>query len=269
MLLNVTPEQTDKANDLLFEKIEQCKASPRDLSLLQKQDRVDELTDWLEDRDVDQAEEIAETLTDFCFDEEDLENLLDALGDESKLGPTLHWFDNRLSIELLLEEIREASKRVAELVQSVKKYSHMDQGGGKKMVDIHDGIRTTMAILGHRFKQKQIAIDKQFATDAPKILGNPGELNQVWTNLLSNSIDALPNGGTITVRSKKAYDYFCVEFEDNGSGIPETIINRIWEPFFTTKEVGEGTGIGLDVVKNIIQMHRGNINVTSEPGNRG
>ena len=266
MKLNVTEEQTDWVNELVFSKIEEQKKDPKDFSLLERQDRLDELIDWLEDHDVPNAEDIAETLTDFNFTEEDLDDLLDTLELPEKLPPTLNWFDNRLSVETLIVEIKEASHRISELVKSVKKYSHMDQGDGKTWVDLHDGIRTTLQILIHRLKEKQIQIDKHFHEGLPNIQGHPGELNQVWTNLFANAIDALPKGGKITIRTFLDRDYICIAVEDNGSGIPENVINRIWEPFFTTKKVGEGTGIGLDVVKKIVNRHRGSIQVESQPG---
>ena len=266
MKLNVTEEQTDWVNDLVFRKIEERKTDPKDFTLLERQDRLDELTDWLEDNDVLNAEDIAETLTEFNFVEEDLDALLDTLEVPEKLSATLNWFDNRLSVEGLIVEIKEASHRIAELVKSVKKYSHMDQGEGKTGVDLHEGIRTTLQILIHRLKEKQIQIDKNFFADLPEIQGHPGELNQIWTNLFANAIDALPKGGKIIIRTYPDRDYVCVEVEDNGSGIPEDVINRIWEPFFTTKKVGEGTGIGLDVVKKIVHRHRGSIKVESQPG---
>jgi len=169
MQLNINETQTDDINNVMFKKMDQHRAAPKDMSLLEREDRMDELTDWMEDHDVQNSENIAESLTEFDFNEEDLDKISEILLEEEKLTPVLNWFDNRLSVELLVEEIKEASSRVAQLVQSVKSYSHMDQGGGKKMIDIHDGIRTTLNILGHRFKQKQINIDKQFADKLPQI----------------------------------------------------------------------------------------------------
>lgn len=266
MQLNVTTAQTDRVNDLLFKKIEQQKSAPTDFSLLARQERIDDLTDWLEDHGVGEADDLAETFTDYNFTEADLEEVLEIMEKKEKLAPVLGWFDNRLSVESLTVEIKEASGRIAELVQSVKKYSHMDQGSGKTPTDLHEGLRTTLSILGHLIKQKKIKVDKLFADDFPKILANPGELNQIWTNLIVNAIDALPNGGQISIRTFRERDYLCINIEDNGPGIPEEILHRIWEPFFTTKAIGEGTGIGLDLVKKIVQRHRGNIRVQSEPG---
>ncbi|MEM1121487.1 MAG: ATP-binding protein, partial [Bacteroidota bacterium] len=267
MQLAVSAEQTDSVNELIFEKISAQKTAPKDFSLLERQDRVDELMDWMEDYAVENADMIAETLTDFNFETSDLETLLTIAQAEHKLSPILNWFDNRLSVELLVSEIKEASSRVANLVQSVKKYSHMDEGRSKRMTDIHDGLRTTLSILDHQVKQKQIKIDKDFADNLPAIEANAGELNQIWTNLLANAIDAAPQkGGLIKVRTFMDCDYACIEIEDNGSGIPEEIQSRIWEPFFTTKGVGEGTGMGLDMVKKIVARHRGYIGVVSNPG---
>ena len=215
---------------------------------------------------MENADEIAETFTDYNFTEDDLDQMKTVLEESAKLQPVFRWLDNRLSVETLVVEIKEASSRIANLVQSVKKYSHMDQGSGKTHINVQDGLRTTLNILGHRIKQKQIQVDKQFLEDLPQISANPGELNQIWTNLIANAIDALPQGGKITVSTYADRDYLCVDIEDNGPGIPEDIQNRIWEPFFTTKGVGEGTGMGLDMVKKIVQRHRASIRMQSQPG---
>ncbi len=266
MQLNINHDQTDRVNKIMFSKMKQKAEDPKDLTLLQRQDQLDNLLDWLEDHEVQNADDLAEIFTDYQFEEDDLQAVSEIMEDDKKLTPVLNWFNNRLSVEQLVEEIREASQRIATLVQSVKNYSHMDQGGGKKMTDVHDGIRTTVNILGHRFRQKRIEVDKQFSKDAPEIMANAGELNQVWTNLFSNAMDALSEGGVVKVTTYVDGDYLVVDVEDNGTGIPDEVINRIWEPFFTTKDVGEGTGIGLDVVKRIIERHRGSIAVKSVPG---
>ena len=266
MRLNINEEQTDGVNDVMFNKIAEREEHPVDFSLLERQDRLDELTDWLEDHDVENADEIAETFTDYNFTEDDLDQMKTVLEESAKLQPVFRWLDNRLSVETLVVEIKEASSRIANLVQSVKKYSHMDQGSGKTHINVQDGLRTTLNILGHRIKQKQIQVDKQFLEDLPQISANPGELNQIWTNLIANAIDALPQGGKITVSTYADRDYLCVDIEDNGPGIPEDLQNRIWEPIFATKREGEGTGLGLDMVKKIVQRHRASIRMQSQPG---
>ena len=266
MQIKFSPEEADGVNGLILKKIDAYKTNPKDFSLLERQDRMDDLLDWLDDHAINDSEQIAETFTEYNFTEEDLDKMSTHLVDELKFSSALKWMDHQLSVNLLVGEIKEASTRVATLVHSIKEYSHMDHGLGKEEIDLHDGLRTTLSILGHQFREKQINIDKQFEDNLPFIVANSGELNQVWTNLLANAIDVVEPNGKITISTFMDRDYICVCIEDNGAGIPQEILHQIWEPFFTTKKVGEGTGIGLDFVKKIIQRHKGSIRVESEPG---
>lgn len=265
MRLNVTEEETDAINDIMFSRMNQCRTEGIELGLMEREERFDELSDWLLDNDI-QEEAFLDILVDFDFRVEDLEKMRKVLQSPERMQAVLGWFDDRLTVEQLVNDIRDASGRVSDLIASVKNYSHMDQGKGKVSIHVNEGLKSTLRILNHKVKQKDIQLVKEMADDIPQIKAHPGELNQVWTNLLDNAIDALPVKGTLTVRTYFHSQQVCVDIEDNGKGIPEDILNRIWEPFFTTKSQGEGTGIGLDIVKKIIRRHRGNIYVSSEPG---
>jgi signal transduction histidine kinase len=179
----------------------------------------------------------------------------------------LEWVEANLASDRLIDEIGEAGKRISDLVASVKAYSHMDRGLGKQPTDLRVGLDNTLRMLGHELKVKKITVERTIADDLPSVSGYAGELNQVWTNLLDNAIDATPEGGRIRIELEKDDGAVAVRIIDNGGGIPEEIREKIFEPFYTTKPPGEGTGLGLDIVQRIVtQQHAGQITVTSKPG---
>ncbi|MEM6264626.1 MAG: HAMP domain-containing sensor histidine kinase, partial [Bacteroidota bacterium] len=182
------------------------------------------------------------------------------------LDPVIRRTDNVLITERLVDEIEQASRRISDLVKSIKSYTHMDQAIQLDAVDIRPGIENTLTMLGHKLKKKQIEVDLEIPEDLPQVHGIVGELNQVWTNLLDNAIDALPKGGLINIKAFCLPDLVRVKLIDNGTGIPEEVQSRIFEPFFTTKGIGEGTGLGLDIVKKVLHNHKGSIDLNSEPG---
>ncbi|MEQ8705217.1 MAG: ATP-binding protein [Phaeodactylibacter sp.] len=263
MTMRITPEQTDQINAILFSKIG---AGPGlSLSLMEREARSDDMLDWLEDHDIQGAEDIVETFVDFGMTVEELEQV-EAIVGARPLPSILWWLESTLSMERLVEEINEASSRISSLVGSVKNYSHMDRGVALEPVDVHEGIKNTLIMLKHQLKGKQIELVKAFCEDAPAVLGFAGELNQIWTNLIVNAIDAMQPGGRLTIRTYPDRQYVCVEIEDNGSGISEEDQTRIFEPFFTTKPMGEGTGMGLDIVQKIVERHKGSIKLDSQAG---
>ena len=142
----------------------------------------------------------------------------------------------------------------------------MDKGTDKETVELHKLLKSTVTMLNHKSKQKQVDIELIIPKDLPEFCGYVSELNQVWTNLLDNAIDAVEEGGKVAVEAYSKNGKLFLLFKDNGSGIPEDIQNQIFDPFFTTKDVGKGTGLGLDVVHKIIEKHGGNIDVKSKPG---
>lgn len=264
--MRVDESAVDTVNKVLFERIE-SRDDATDLNLMEREERNDELLDWLEERGINNGDEITDTLIDWNFREAHLEQIAAALPPEA-VGPVLWWIETSLTTESLVDEIQTASSRISELVKSIKVYSHMDNEPSMEFTDVHFGLKSTLTILRFKFKKKGITLTKEWDNDLPHIKALAGELNQVWTNLIANALDALPerDGGEVTIRTYRRRDNLCIEIEDNGPGIPEDIQSRVFEPFFTTKGIGEGTGMGLDIVRRVLEHHGGNINVESEPG---
>ena len=261
--MRVTGDQVDGINKILFDKI--ANGPDNDLSTLEKADLEDEILDWLDDNDIDNGEDIAETFSDYHITPDDLEEIQEILGTNS-IGPVIKWMESTLSLERLVAEIGEAADRISSLISSVKSYSHMDRGAAMEETNIHDGIISTIIMLKHKIKKKQIILDKNFDHDLPLFKAFVGDLNQVWTNIIDNAIFAMEPGGTLSIKTYRDRHFICVEISDTGKGIPEDVVNKIFDPFFTTKKIGEGTGMGLDIVKKIISNHRGDISVESRPG---
>jgi signal transduction histidine kinase len=177
------------------------------------------------------------------------------------------WIESTLNLERLVNEIREAADRISSLIKAIKSYSHMDRASTMEELDIHEGIKNTLIILKHKVKNKNIQLVKDFSPELPRVCAMAGNLNQVWTNLIDNAIDAMDHGGTLTIRTVEERNNVCVYITDTGSGIPEEDQSRIFDPFFSTKPMGEGTGMGLDIVKKIMDRHQGDIRIMeSRPG---
>jgi signal transduction histidine kinase len=151
-------------------------------------------------------------------------------------------------------------------VKAVKDYTYMDQAPEQE-IDVRTGIESTLTILAYKLRKKSIQVVREFDPDLPKICAYGAELNQVWTNLIVNAIEAMSEGGELRIKTSGQPQDIFVEIRDSGSGIPKEIQGRIFEPFFTTKGVGEGTGLGLDTVQRIVRKHKGDITVESVPGN--
>ncbi|WP_266366386.1 ATP-binding protein [Tellurirhabdus rosea] len=264
LTLQLEPEKVDEIQTLLFEKIRQRGQSAR-LSLLEKSSREDDLTDWLDDHDVPGATSLAENLTEAGFSPDDLDTIARITSPDS-LPTVLNWLCNNLMTEALVNEITDASGRIATLIGAIKSYTHMDRGIGKDCIQIREGLESTLTLLKHKLKTKNIRVALDMHPDLPAVEAFPSELNQVWTNLADNAIDAMPEGGQLTISAQPDREFVDVRFVDNGSGIPADIKDRIFDPFFTTKEIGKGTGLGLDIVQSIIDHHHGKIYVDSRPG---
>ncbi|RVU02727.1 cyclic nucleotide-binding domain-containing protein [Mucilaginibacter limnophilus] len=236
------------------------------LSMMQRADLEDELMDWLEDHEITDYS-MAETLADMGFSIEDLEKLRGMIAVDC-IAPILAWINNNLITGKLVDDIQEAARRISELVGSVKTFTHMDRDADKQPIDIHAGIQNTLKMLDYKLKKGNITLKEDFAADLPKIKVMPGEMNQVWTNLIDNAVDAMEisGSGTLRISTRRDGDFVQVLIVDDGPGIPEEIKPRIFDPFFTTKEMGKGTGMGLDVVSRIIRQHNGTIKVKSKPG---
>jgi signal transduction histidine kinase len=235
------------------------------LDSLERSDKEDEVTLWLEDHGVEEAWELSPTLVGAGFDIDWLEELADRLSDEAALGDVLAWLATVVNSEVLLGEIQQASARISELVGAVKSYSHMDTASQKE-ADVHEGLENTLVMLGHKLKKGNVCVTREYKEDLPPVCAYGSELNQVWTNLIDNAIDAVHGDGNVKIRTARENDRVLVEISDDGPGIPEDIRGRIFEPFFTTKDVGKGTGLGLDVSYRIVEVLGGEIRVFSKPG---
>jgi signal transduction histidine kinase len=181
------------------------------------------------------------------------------------------WLKYTIDTELRMNEIAEASKRISALLADAKQYSQMDRGSYGS-ADVHELLRSTLMMFGDKVgmegKGKPVTLIKDMDKTLPELQCYPGDLNQVWTNIIDNAIQAMDGHGTLTIRTARENDQMIrVEICDDGPGIPEDIIGRIFTPFFTTKPFGEGTGLGLDLAwRIVVEKHGGNVAVQSEPG---
>lgn len=230
---------------------------------LELSDREERVTAWLEKHNIPDSWKIAATLAEGCVDEPQLEKFVGIVGPEI-LNDAVHRVAAIINMFGLIREIENSTKRISDLVSAVKRYSYMDQTALQE-VDLREDIDNTLKIFGHRLKAG-VNIVRNYDPQLPKVCAYGGELNQVWTNIIDNAIDAMKGKGELRIKTCKELEYAMVEIEDTGSGIPKEIQSRIFDPFFTTKSVGEGTGLGLDTVGRIIRRHHGFIEVESEPG---
>jgi len=262
--IKANDEEVDCVNNILFKRVE---AGIQDLPLVEKTECEDMIAEWLEEKGVEDGYELADNFVDFGFSEEDFQTIEGCLREEDLL-PVINWLNQVLTTEKLVNEIQDASQRINDLVSSVKGYTHMDQAPEKKTADIHVGIKNTLTMLNHKLKKGNIQVLKEFASDLPEPQIFVSEMNQVWTNLIDNAIDAMRNSDNreLKIETRKDGSFVNIDVTDSGKGIPEEIMDQIFDPFFTTKAVGEGTGLGLDVVQQIIQQHNGSIKVESKPG---
>jgi signal transduction histidine kinase len=258
----ITPRQIEAITAMLTEK---AKVAPQSFSSLQQSDLEETLANWMDDRQVEDSYILSESFVRAGFGVEDLEALA-AQVPPSALPPLLGWIESTLATARLVAEIEAASRRISDLVESVKIYTHMDQAADKQPVNPHKGIGSTLTVLGHKLSEKHVHVETEFMADPPLLLAYVSELNQVWTNLIDNAVDAMPDGGTLRIKTEQVGNFFMVRIIDNGTGIPADILPKIYDPFFTTKPVGKGTGLGLDVVQRLLQNHQAVINVKSEPG---
>jgi signal transduction histidine kinase len=193
------------------------------------------------------------------------QQVLDAVGDEA-LDPSMDWVTRTLTVSALQGQIKESTRRISELVTAVKSYSQMDRGSMQR-IDVTEGLESTLVMLGHRLREGGITVVRDYGAGLPEVEAFPGELNQVWTNLIDNAADAMAGSGTLRVSTRAEADSVVVEIADTGPGMPPEVAQRAFEAFFTTKEVGKGTGLGLDIARRIVvQRHGGAIDIDSEPG---
>lgn len=245
-----------------------------ELSALETSDREDELGDWLEDHNIIGAWDYAPTFVEAGLDTDWLERVAAVIEDSdstASLQGAIGWLKYTIDNELRMNEIAEASKRISALLAGAKQYSQMDRGSYGS-ADVHELLRSTIMMFGDKIggpgKGKPVSIVKDLDKTLPELQCYPGDLNQVWTNIIDNAIQAMDGHGTLTIRTARENEQMIrVEICDDGPGIPEDVIERIFTPFFTTKPFGEGTGLGLDLAwRIVVEKHGGNISVQSTPG---
>jgi signal transduction histidine kinase len=257
-------KQLEAIADLAGEALARRREAPV-LSPVETSDREEQVADWLDDHQVTGSWDIAPTLVAGGVDMDWLERFAEALP-PPHLEAGLSYPVRALESDALLDEITEAAGRISELLASVKQYTQMDRAP-LQTFDIHEGLDATLTMLGHKLGDG-IDVVRDYDRSLPHVAAFPGELNQVWTNLIDNAIDAMNGHGTLTVRTRPAVDdRLAVEIGDTGPGVPDDVRNRIFEPFFTTKAIGKGTGLGLDIAwRIVVGRHRGDLRVESMPG---
>jgi len=236
---------------------------PAALDSLERSDREELIGDWLEGRRVPNARRLAPDLVDAGCDLETLRSLF-ARFDGETLADAITRLTASFTLNRLVEQIERGTTRISDLVRAIKQYSYMDQSPEQEL-DVHEGLENTLIMLHYRLKHG-VEVIREYDRAIPRICARGNELNQVWTNLIDNAIDAMGGRGELAVRTAAEFSGILVEIRDNGPGIPPEIRDRVFDPFFTTKGVGEGTGLGLDTVYRIVQRHRGQVMVESEPG---
>jgi signal transduction histidine kinase len=252
-------------DDFAAAVLERCRSDGPPLSPLQQADREAELEDWLDARGVAEPWEVASVLATMGLSSRDLDALAqEANASNSELVGTLTALAHGNMAAGLVGVIGDGAQRISEIVAALRSYSYLDRGTVQH-VDVTEGIDSTLVLLHSQLKEMSVVRD--YAPSLPQIAVRGNELNQVWTNLITNAVDASAGSGTIIVRTRPGGASVVVEVEDDGPGIDVTLVARVFDPFFTTKPPGQGTGLGLNISHNIItRQHRGEISVRSEPG---
>jgi signal transduction histidine kinase len=267
-----TPEALRVLVQIQDEVAEQvAKSKAQELTALEASDREDSIGEWLEDHGITGAWDYAPTFVDAGLDTDWLERVsasVDEVDASASLQGAIGWLKYTIDTELLMNQIAEASKRISALLAGAKQYSQMDRAEYQS-ADVHELLRSTVMMFGEKFgKDGAVKLVKDMDKSLPELLCYPGDLNQVWTNIIDNAIQAMDGHGTLTLRTMRENEQMIrVEICDDGPGIPEDIVGSIFNPFFTTKPFGEGTGLGLDLARRIVvEKHHGDLRVHSEPG---
>jgi signal transduction histidine kinase len=243
-----------------LDELRRSAVAPAPLDALAMADRESELATWLEGHGVPDAWGLASALVTGGIDTAWCERAHDALGDGA-LRPGLEWVSATFSSKTMLSELQDSVRRISDLVAAVRSYSQMDRASAQR-IDVRDGLESTLTMLGHKLKSG-VTVEREYA-DLPEIEAYAGELNQVWTNLIDNAVDAMDGQGTLTLRTRAEGEWVVVEIADTGAGMPPEVVARAFEPFFTTKDVGKGTGLGLDIARRIVvERHGGLIDIDS------
>jgi signal transduction histidine kinase len=232
-------------------------------SPIEQAEHEEAIAGWLADHGLEIA--IAEELAETPVTVEALDRLAGAV-DGLALKAAVRWAGAGCSVRRLASEIQDAAVRISGLVTAIKGFTHMDQAAVVEPVDLIQGLSNTVAVLKSKARTKSVAVVVDAEPGLPRVRGFAGELNQIWSNLIDNAIDAVPDSGRIEVLARRERQQAVVHIIDNGTGIPAQIRERIFDPFFTTKPVGLGTGLGLDIVHRLVRHNDGEISVESQPG---
>jgi signal transduction histidine kinase len=234
------------------------------LSALDAADAEDALSDALSAAGIEEPWRISDTLVSAGIDPAFVTRVADAAGPAT--AATLRWIAASLGARQLSAELRDSTDRMGQLVKAIKTYAYMDRGEVVQ-VDVREGLDSTLTLLKHKLKHTEIEVERDYDPGLGKLTVHGAELNQVWTNLLDNAIDALGESGHITITTRRDGDCAEIDIADDGPGIPAEIRDRVFDPFFTTKEVGSGTGLGLDTARRIlVERHHGSLTLESQPG---
>jgi signal transduction histidine kinase len=256
-------ETLEAVADLAAKALASSREAP-DLSPIEASDREDEVADWLADHGIAEAWDIAPTLVAAGLGTDWLEALL-AVTPPPHLEYGLSYPVRAIESDSLLDEITHGAERISGLLASARQYTQMDRAP-LQTVDIHGGLDATLTMLSHKLGS-DIEVIREYDRSLPPIVAYTAELNQVWTNLIDNAVDAMDGHGTLTIRTRAEGERLAVEIADTGPGIPTELRSRVFEPFFTTKDIGKGTGLGLDIAwRIVIGRHGGEISLDSEPG---
>jgi signal transduction histidine kinase len=233
------------------------------LSTVDAADAEDDMLERLEELGIEEPWRLAEVLAGAGVDDAWLAEVAERAG--PAVSNALAWVVATLSARGLATELQESASRMSDLVGAIKTYSYMDRGE-LVQVDLREGIDATVKVLGHKLKHTRIDVIKDYDPALPRLAVRGSELNQVWTNLIDNAVDALGDTGTITISTRRDGPCVRVDIADDGPGIPEEARRRVLEPFYTTKAVGSGTGLGLDTVRRIVEdRHDGSLNFDTGP----
>ncbi len=247
----------------LYRKATTSALSAAQLDPIAQSEAEDAIADWLEAHEVANAWKLAPMLVTAGLDSAQLEGVTAHVTPDC-LECVLTWLETTLTGIKLLEDIKLGSTRISELITAMKNYSYMDQAPLQE-IDVHEGIENTLIILKHKLKYGMV-VQREYGK-LPRICAHGPQLNQVWTNLIDNAIDATDGKGHLRIRTLLEGEYVLVEIADDGAGIPNEVRSWIFDQFFTTKEVGKGTGLGLDIARRIVVgQHKGKISVESQPG---
>jgi signal transduction histidine kinase/predicted CoA-binding protein len=259
---DLTDRQQEKISQLEKDILTQAE-KPIEIDPLSRSDKEYDLETWLDEKEIENAWELAPVLVNLSIDLEELENLANDFSAQ-ELAIIISWLGTSYTVYSLLAEINQGAERISEIVKSLKSYVYLDQAPIQS-IDIQEGLDNTLVMLRHKLKAG-INVKREYAPELPHIQAYGSELNQVWTNIIDNAIDAMNGKGEIILRTRQEGEWVFVEIDDNGPGIPGEILDKIFSPFFTTKPVGKGTGLGLNISYNIIKKHGGEVKVQSQPG---